>query len=90
MAPTPAPMPATSARRRSTASSPSRSAMTEPMPPEICAAGPSLPAAPPVPIVIAEAVSFTGMTRIRMRAPRLWKASITWSAPAPSASGASE
>ena len=71
MAPTPAPMPATSARRRSTALSPKRSAITEPMPPEICAAGPSLPAAPPLPIVIAEAISFTGMARSRMRPPRL-------------------
>ena len=64
--------------------------MTEPMPPDICAAGPSLPAAPPLPMVIAEATSFTGMARRRMRPPCWWKASITWSAPAPSASGARE
>ena len=55
--------------------------MNEPKPLLICAVGPSRPAAPPDPIVIAEATSFTGITRSRVRPPFRWNASIAASVP---------
>jgi hypothetical protein len=42
-------------------------AYQEPTPPVINAIGPSRPATPPDPIVIADAMSFTSGTRARMK-----------------------
>ena len=56
MAPTPAPIPAANKMRRSRADIPSFAPRNEPKLAPICAIGPSLPAEPPVPSVIAEAI----------------------------------
>src|ERR1700677_4223596 len=54
----------------------------------ICAVGPSLPPEPPQPIVIAEAIIFTGMARGRMAVGAWLIERIATSVPCPSVSGA--
>ena len=61
----------------------------EQTPAPICAQGPSLPAEPPPPSVTRVAMSFTGTTLGSTFPDFLWTASITFSVPCPSASGAS-
>ncbi len=61
----------------------------EPKPAAISAVGPSRPAEPPEPIVIAEASIFTGATRARSVPPVKCSAFTTVSVPWPSVSGAS-
>jgi len=58
------------------------------IPAAIWAAGPSLPALPPEPMVMAEASALTMGTRCRIMPSRLWNAFITASCPEPFASGA--
>jgi hypothetical protein len=88
IAPIPPAAPASMSRRRSLAFSLSREAKADPKPDPIWAIGPSFPADPPVPIVIADAMIFTNGTRFRIFPPRRWNASIMASVPCPSASGA--
>jgi hypothetical protein len=88
MAPMPAAAPANTRTRRSRGLSFKVEARKEPKPAPIWAMGPSLPAEPPVPMVMAEATILTKGTRFRMKPPRSWKASIMASVPWPSASGA--
>jgi hypothetical protein len=67
---------------------PSKSATKDPIPAEICAVGPSLPALPPEPIVIAEANPLTNGILLLISPCSLWNALIAASVPCPSASGA--
>jgi hypothetical protein len=61
---------------------------TEPIALPICTIGPSRPAAPPNPIVVADARALIRMTRGRMTPPRSATAAITSGTPCPRASGA--
>ena len=74
--------------RRSRAGSFSNPPRYDPKPAPICAIGPSRPADPPVPSVIADAIVLIIGMRPRISPRLLWKASIAASVPWPSASGA--
>ena len=89
MAPMPAPIPTANAIRRSCEFNLKMSPIVDPKPAPISATGPSRPALPPEPIVIAEATNFTRGMRRRMNPSLLWKLFIAASVPCPSASGAS-
>jgi len=65
-----------------------REAIKEPNPLPICAIGPSRPALPPEPMVMADAIVLTRGTLLLISPLLLWNASITASVPCPSASGA--
>jgi hypothetical protein len=67
MEPIPDPIPTATAILASRASRSSSRARNEPKPALICAVGPSRPAEPPEPMVIAEATIFTSGTRARIR-----------------------
>jgi hypothetical protein len=54
---------------------------SEPKPAEICAVGRSRPPEPPLPMVIADAMSLIGAMRARMRPCRWWRAAIAASVP---------
>ncbi len=60
----------------------------DPKPAAISAVGPSRPAEPPDPMVMAEASIFTGATRARSIPPVQCSAFTTVSVPCPSVSGA--
>jgi hypothetical protein len=66
MAPMPAPIPTVTAIRASAGVRSSHRASIDPKPALICAVGPSRPADPPEPIVIAEATILTNDTRPRI------------------------
>ena len=68
MAESPAAMPVNSSRRRSRSLRPVALAYHEPTAAVMSAIGPSRPADPPDPMVMAEAMSLTGATRV-LRAP---------------------
>ena len=74
---------------RSWSESRSRSANSDASPAPICAHGPSLPADPPQASVTIVATSFTGITAALILPDFVWIASMTFSVPCPSASGAS-
>ena len=65
----PAAIPINTSRRLSLSGRWSSDAYTEPKPAAINAMGPSRPADPPEPIVIADASIFTGATRARSTEP---------------------
>ncbi len=89
-APTPAARPITTAVRAWAGVSRARRAKTEPKAAEIWAAGPSVPAEPPEPMVSAEATIFTIVTRPRMLSGAWCAAAMAASVPCPPASGASQ
>ncbi len=66
MAPMPAPNPAAMSVRRCRVDSPSQPATVDPRPAPIWAIGPSRPADPPVPMVMAAVMAFTKGTRARI------------------------
>ena len=67
----PAAMPTNISRRVSSSERWRLTAYTDPIPALIKAVGPSRPAEPPEPMVMAEAISLTKGTRARMTPPRL-------------------
>ena len=74
--------------RRSYSDRWSNFAYAEPKPAVMRAVGPSRPADPPEPMVMAEASIFTGATRALIAPPVQWRAFTTVSVPWPSVSGA--
>ena len=88
IAPIPAEAPDNRNKRRSRSDRRSACAMPEPMPAPTWATGPSCPALPPLPIVIAEVSALSAITRRRTTPFMRWKARMTLSVPWPSASGA--
>src|SRR5579875_627990 len=82
--PIPEPIPTATAILLSESLRCNRSAKAEPIPADICAVGPSLPALPPDPIVIADATVLTTGILLFISPLLLWKASIAASVPCPS------
>lgn len=68
--PMPAPIPTATALLLSSGGNFKTSAIIEPIPEAICAVDPSLPALPPEPIVIAEAIVLTGITLHKMKSQK--------------------
>ncbi len=86
--PMPAPIPTATAILLSSGLNENRSAISDPMPALNCAVGPSLPALPPDPMVIAEAINLISGILLLILPWSLWKAFMAASVPCPSASGA--
>ncbi len=88
MADRPAAMPISMRSRRSRSPRPTSDEYIDAMPEAMSATGPSRPAAPPEPMVMAEATALMGATRARSAPPARWNARTAASVPCPSASGA--